>query len=194
MGRAHRHVDRRDFVLGLHDEQVVVALLALEIDVLVGRRADRVVALKGQPGLELRDRRGVHPADEHRRAGTGRRLLGLRQLERKVLAEVLSEELGGDLRRPDVHLANLGPPTLEALTHDLEEDVDREVEQRERGADGNRVGHHPQPPSLLLLAELAQRLAQQLVKREWEEAHIIALDLGLVKLEAGVEDRSTAGD
>ena len=121
---ADGHVDRADLVLALHDEQLVVALLAFEKHALVRRRRDRVIRLERTAGLQLRDRVDLVSLCEDARLLFGVRLERVGECLRvEVIAHVLERELGG----AHVQLADLGALSLELGTDDLGDKIERVV-------------------------------------------------------------------
>src|SRR2546428_12296545 len=185
---ADGHVDRADLVLALHHEQVVLALLPLEVDALVGRGRDGVVGLERAARLELRDRVDLVALREDARL---RLAAGLERVWELLRVLVLLYMLEGELRGPHVQLANLRALALELGADDFGDEIEWVIAERERRAQADRVLHDLIPPRLLALTDLFERLLDDLHKGHRVEAQIRTLGSGRVEADLTVEDHAS---
>src|SRR6185503_7195049 len=186
---ADGHVDRADLVLALNDEQVVVALVPLEEDALVRRRRDGVVGLERTTSLELRDSGDLVALREDAGLRFRARLERVREVFRAlVLLHVLEREARG----ADVELADLGALALELAADDLSDQVERVIAQRERRAEADGVLHDLVAPCLFALADLFERLLDDLHERDRVEAQVRSLAVRGLELDLAVVDDAAA--
>src|SRR2546428_7199692 len=185
---ADGHVDRGDLVLALDHEQVVLALLPLEVDALVGRGRDGVVGLERAARLELRDRVDLVALREDARL---RLAAGLECVWELLRVLVLLYMLEGELRGPHVQLANLRALALELGADDFGDEIEWVIAERERRAQADRVLHDLIPPRLLALTDLFERLLDDLHKGHRVEAQIRTLGSGRVEADLTVEDHAS---
>ena len=134
------HIDAGNFVLGLDHGQLELRPFRFQVDALVGGRADGVIGLKPQPGLDLGNADGLDALDQNARLPLlcGER----RQPARGPLLEMGAHVVPRRLHRQHVHLGRLRLATLEAFADRLKQEVFLVTDQSHGGTQRDGVPHH----------------------------------------------------
>ena len=95
-------------------------------------------------------------------------------------------------RRAHVQLPDLGALALELAADDLGDEVERVVAERERCAEADRILHDLVAPRLFALADLFERLLDDLHERDRVEAQVGAAAVLRLELDLAVVDDPAA--
>jgi len=105
---------------------------------------------------------------------------------------VLLDVLERQTRRAYVQLTDLGALAFELAADDLGDEVERIVAERERCAEADGVLHDLVAPRLLALADLFERLLDDLHERDRIEAQVGAAAVLRLELDLAVVDDTAA--
>ena len=139
VGGADCHVDAGDLVLALDDGALISRALGFQVDTFVGRRADRVIGLHPQSGLELGDAHRLEALDQHAPRALLRR-------EGRQAPCRLRFEFGASVRSRhpcggDIHLGRFGLASFELVANRLEEQLLVVSRDADRGAQRDGIAH-----------------------------------------------------
>src|SRR5207247_10054650 len=150
---------------------------------------DRVVRLERAPRLQFGDGVDLVALRENARPRLAVRLERVREVLRAL---VLLHVLEGKLRGAHVQLTDLSALSLELRADDFGDEIERVFAERERRAEADGVLHDLVPARLLALADLLERLLDDLHERHRVEAQVRPVRRRRIEADLAVENDAAA--